>query len=113
MSRSEMKFDYLFYTMKTTYEPTWTLSGLSFQTQVHTYYIGLNADGTCQRGVLYGGTGAVVPDAEGIYEISGNEVRFSWSSGAVEWGQLNGRKDQLAVAGQTYKIGANKLTRAE
>jgi hypothetical protein len=112
VSHSEMMFAYLFSRIETTYEPTLTVAGLSFQALVHVAYIGLTPDGSCQRGVRDGGTGAVVPVAEGRYEITGGEIRFFWPDGALERGRLDGDRYELVVGGRAYEAGAIKPGRA-
>lgn len=113
MPESKMIFDFLFYRMEMKYEPTWTMSGMSVQTQVHVYYIGLNAGGDCERGVRYGGTGAIVTNAKGTYEINGTQVQFSWSDGGSEGGLLSEDRSELVVGGVAYRAGANTLASAD
>jgi hypothetical protein len=109
MPEPKMIFDFLFYRTEMKYEPTWTMYGMSVQTQVHVYYIGLNAGGDCERGVRFGGTGTIVTNAKGTYQLDGTQVRFSWSDGGSEVGLLSEDRNELVVGGVPYRAGANTL----
>jgi hypothetical protein len=105
----ESQFDYFYYRTETSYGPTWTLSGMSFQVQSSVYYIGLNADGHCSRGVWYVATSSVVPKVEGTYRITDNEIHFSWSDGTSETGHLSADHNELMLGGVAFRAGTNKL----
>jgi hypothetical protein len=97
----------VYWRTKTSYAPTWTLGGMSYQVQVDIYYIALDGNGRCQLGVVRGATGANVLKGEGTYRISGTDVLFVWSDDTTTVGRFSADRQQLELNGEVFQAGRN------